>query len=678
MDNGSTHDTLRSVAEEFPEIEFLWLNENLGVAGGRNAGIRQVLQCHPDYILFLDNDTLVAPDFLTHLIARISSDVNIGAVQPKIYFAQPRDRICSFGGKYYPRISHYRHPASGHLDSPHTQIASEIDIVSGCAGLFRAEVFHQVGLIDETYSPYCHEDVDWSLRLRRAGYRLMAEPKAVIWHRVSSSAVANGPKLKELTKAHMLFLRFHTRFYDLPLSIGWVSLHVLRRYLLPVVAARDWTAVKAIFHGIFLGLAQGYRPIQWPAQTPRDESTVRTSPNSPIRVTKRILLGGVLAPFDSGPTRVYETLLRSRFAEHYDVRFLDMQFARDISDFERLRLRKVLRLMRCLLTMFVWLARERYDAVCIPLSTNRNAFLKDSMFLWIGFVFRTPVVVFEHGTNIPALYQRSKCIMRWVMRTTLRRVTKFIVLGENLKFNFEPFVPSDRIVSVYLGIESFAQSRPPRTSRVAGRPTTVLFLSTLVEAKGIIVFLEALARILPNRRDVNCLIAGGWGWDSAKLKPIIHQFLAREYARGTVSLLGVVKGEDKVRAYDQADILVFPTLADASPHVILEALRAGLPIIASNIGAIPELVKYNLNGIICEPGDIVDLTTKMAYLLDYPEVRERMSQNNLVRFQSLFTADKFADRMISVFQSVFQQTSKEVSSVAESDQSLENIETVHT
>jgi GT2 family glycosyltransferase/glycosyltransferase involved in cell wall biosynthesis len=663
VDNGSTDNSLPPVAQEFPQVDFLWLKRNVGVAAGRNAGVREVLGHQPAYVLFLDNDTLVAPDFLTRLVGRMNSGLGIGAVQPKIYFADPPDRICSFGGKFYPRISHYRHPQSGRYDSAKTQLAVDIDTVSGCAGLMRASVFHEIGLLDETYSPYCHEDVDWSLRMRKAGYRLMVEPAAVVWHRVSSAPAANAEKLHELAKAHILFLRFHTRPLDRPLSMAWLCFHMARRYLFPLMARRDWRGAAGIFRGIWLGLKQPRLPIEPVSQGNRPTTCSDLAPSVCDRAKRRILLAGVLGPYDCGPSRVYETLLKSRLAESFQLRFLDLQFARNISDFERLRTGKFIRLMRCLLLMLYWLMRERFDAVCIPLSTNRNALLKDSLFLWVGALFGIPVVIFEHGTNIPALYQESGSILRAYMRATLRRASRCVVLAECLRFNFERFVPADRIVSVYLGIDTVPDQPRLRTEPTSGTKCRLLFLSTLVQAKGILVLLEALAGILRERPNIACVLAGGWGWDWEQVKPKVDQFLAQEPARSSVSRPGAVKGEAKLRVFREADIFILPTLADASPHVVLEAMRAGLPIIATNVGAIPELVNDGVNGLICEQANPRDLARKITYLVDRPALREQMSRNNLKRFENFFTAEKFALRMIDVFESVFLDTGEKIKTV---------------
>jgi len=659
VDNGSADDSLRQVAQQFPNVEFLWLKENLGVAGGRNAALREVLRSEPAYVLFLDNDTLVAPDFLTRLVARMNTNPQIGAVQPKIYFADPSNRICSVGGKLYPRISHYRHPGSGSCDSPRFE-STEIDIVSGCAGLMRARVFDTIGLLDETYSPYCHEDVDWSVRLRNAGYRLKVEPAAVIWHRVSSQPQSSAEKLEQLAKGHLLFLRFHTRFFDLPASIAWIGVHMSRRYVFPALARRDWKSAMAVFAGVWAGIRQQRRPIEKPPTSVEPARPKKSPAASSLAPEKKVLLVGVLGPFDSGPTRVYETLLRSQFVEHFRVRYLDLQFARNITDFERVRPQKFLMLLWYLLRTTYWLARDGCDALCIPLSTNRNAFLKDSLFAWLGFFFGVPVVVLEHGTNIPALYERSGWVVQWFMRATLGRVGRCIVLAECLKFNFESFLPPERIVPAYLGIDSLPNSCTFAERADTDDKVTVLYLSTLVESKGILVLLRSVPKVLSILKDVRFIFAGGWGWDSTEVKAEVDRFLCQENYANAVSFIGPVQGNEKLRVLQKANVFALPTLVDTAPLVLLEAMRSGLPIVATDVGAIPEIVLDGVNGLICGKGDSKDLAEKILYLAERPALRQRMSQENLERFEKLFTAEKFAGRMIDVFESVFAETTRGV------------------
>lgn len=663
VDNGSSDDSLRQVAGDFPRVEFLWLRENRGVAGGRNAGLRHVLANHPDHILFLDNDTLVAPDFLSPLLTRMNADLRIGAVQPKIYFADPPDRICSVGGKLYPRISHYRHPGSGQFDSERFQSAAEIDILSGCAALIRARVFGEIGLLDESFSPYCHEDVDWSVRLKTAGYRLWFEPAAKVWHRVSSRPQTSARKLRELSKGHVLFLRLHTRFFDLPASILWIGFHMSRRYLLPALLRKDWQSARAVFAGVWAGLRQERLPVpkisvnRQPGA--RQQSPAISPPQSPQK--KKVLLIGVLGPFDSGPARVYQTLLSSRFMDCLQVRYLDVQFARNVADFERVRPGKFLKLLGYLLCTVYWLTAGDYDALCIHLSTNRNAFLKDSLFAWLGFVFQVPVVVFEHGTNIPALYERGGRALRWLMRATLRRVARYVVLADCLRFNFEAFVSPDRILSVHLGISSLSATHPDIRQSGCLR---LLYLSALLQSKGLLVLLEALSKLLQCRKDLRCIVAGGWGKDSEVMRRRTEKMLSNRYLEEFVSLVGPVEGADKLNLFASADLFVFPTLADSYGIVLLEAMRAGLPIVATRVGAIPEILIEGANGLLCEAGNPEDLAEKILFLMERPALRQQISENNRKRFAQVFTAEKFAGRMIDVFNSVFAESNGRIKHAA--------------
>jgi glycosyltransferase involved in cell wall biosynthesis len=266
-------------------------------------------------------------------------------------------------------------------------------------------------------------------------------------------------------------------------------------------------------------------------------------------------------------------------------------------------------------------------------------------------------VVLEHGTNIPDLYKRSSRALQVFMNATLRRVARCIVLAECLKFNFESFLPSERIVSAYLGIDSNGEPDTFVEPTRAGEAVTLLFVSTLLESKGILVLLRALAKVLSTCKDVRVVVAGGWGWDSSKVRAEVDDFLSRKNHAESVSFIGPVQGKEKLRVFQEADFFVLPTLVDTAPLVLLEAMRAGLPIVATNVGAIPEILGDGINGFICERGNPLSLAEKILHLIEHPDLREQMSRNGLERFKKLFTSEKFAGRMIDVFESVFAERS---------------------
>jgi glycosyltransferase involved in cell wall biosynthesis len=412
-----------------------------------------------------------------------------------------------------------------------------------------------------------------------------------------------------------------------------------------------------VFSGLRLGMREERRPIEKPAGE-QPEFSRQNPPTVSPQPRKKVFLLGVLGPFDSGPTRVYEALLKSQFTQCFDVHFLDLRFATNVADFEKVRVAKFLRLAWYLWITFYELLRGGYSALCIPLSTNRNAFIKDALFAWIGFLFGVPVIILEHGTNIPALYDRSGTLVRWWMRSTLKRTARCLVLADCLKFNFEQFLPTTQVISVYLGIDELSVRHRQMKSGQKDQ-VTVLYLSTLVESKGILVFLEAISQVVKARDNIQFVVAGGWGRDETVVKSRVDEWLSADNLRSRVSFIGPVQGEQKMRVLLEADLFVLPTLLDTAPLVVLEAMRAGLPIISTDVGAIPEIVLDGQNGQICAKGNADQLAEKILYLADRPDLRQRMSQNNLRRFEDLFTTEKFASRMIDVFESVFIGENKE-------------------
>ena len=191
VDNGSSDGTAEAVREEFPGIELIETGENLGYTGGNNVGIRRALDLGAEYVLILNNDTIVAPGFVRELLAVASRSERIGFVSPKIYFMDPPDRIWFAGARYwawcgYGRMVGYREKDRGQYDQ-----VREIDRPCGCAMLVSRAVCREAGLLDPGLFLYVDE-VEWALRARRLGFRSYIAPGAKVWHKVSSSSGGEG------------------------------------------------------------------------------------------------------------------------------------------------------------------------------------------------------------------------------------------------------------------------------------------------------------------------------------------------------------------------------------------------------------------------------------------------------------------------------------------------------
>ena len=254
VDNGSHDGSSQRIKRNFPDVKLIESPQNLGVAGGRNLGVRETLEDDPDYVLFLDNDVVVDPDFLGELVNTAERDPAIGGVGPKIYYFDHPQMINHAVGRFYPRISHNRCGGSGELDLGQYDDQMEVDWISGCAGLFRRVLFDKVGFLDEVFSPYGPEDLDWSLRVRRAGYKLCFAPSARVWHKDSPGDNKTPTPIRNLVRGRVVILRKNTKSYDLPLPICFFIYKCLFEGTLRYLLKGDCPRARSIFEGLKEGI----------------------------------------------------------------------------------------------------------------------------------------------------------------------------------------------------------------------------------------------------------------------------------------------------------------------------------------------------------------------------------------------------------------------------------------
>ncbi|MDQ1275374.1 MAG: hypothetical protein QG610_947 [Euryarchaeota archaeon] len=184
-------------------------DKNYGFAEGNNIGIRFALNnLDPDYILLLNNDTVVDPYFLNEMIEVAENDSHIGVLGPTVYeYKSPRE-IQSAGAKIYWNkgevinlISH----KNKYPDGP-----EDVDCIIGCALLAKSELFYKIGYLNKDYFAYL-EETEWCVRAHKALYRIVYVPKGKIWHKGgATSNKITGFTLYHHTRNKFWFMRKHS------------------------------------------------------------------------------------------------------------------------------------------------------------------------------------------------------------------------------------------------------------------------------------------------------------------------------------------------------------------------------------------------------------------------------------------------------------------------------------
>jgi glycosyltransferase involved in cell wall biosynthesis len=283
-------------------------------------------------------------------------------------------------------------------------------------------------------------------------------------------------------------------------------------------------------------------------------------------------------------------------------------------------------------------------AVYVPISQERPAFYRDALFMLAARLARKPLVVHLHGGAFAEFYAGETKPMRAIIRQTVGRASLGIVLSEHLRPTLECVLPPERVEPVLIGVDVSTEPAPARTD---GK-FRVLFLSTLTEEKGILVFLEAVAAARRQQPQIVAEVAGPWyGKDTETRTRTLIEKLGLADA---VQFHGVVSGEMKSRLFASCDMLAFPTFyrLEGTPSVVIEAMAFGLPVLATRWRGIPDLVVEGETAILVDRPDPELLAQQLVLLFDDPELRRRLGEAGRHLYLERFTREAFGRRALAV------------------------------
>jgi len=203
VDNEYNFEKINKIKSDFNKVEFIESKENLGFVSANNIGIKYAIKNKFDYVMLLNNDTEVNKKFLTPLLNSFQNDNSLGAVQPLIMNYNNRGKVWNAGG-YLNNF--FGFPYTNKLNNKKRQI----DWITGCCILLKTKVIKKVGLMDEHFFAY-YEDVDWSLRIKKLGYKLGIVESSVIFHHGTKSS--NNSNLEGNLSPFLHYLNIRNHIY---------------------------------------------------------------------------------------------------------------------------------------------------------------------------------------------------------------------------------------------------------------------------------------------------------------------------------------------------------------------------------------------------------------------------------------------------------------------------------
>ncbi len=187
VDNNSQNNSVQILKNKAKEINLILSNENTGFTGGNNIGIAYARKINAEFIFLLNNDTLIEKLAIEELVLASKAHNKVGIFTPKIFFHPDRHLIWSAGTVYDRKKLMGMNFSYKRNDNSELDEIRDLDYAVGCALLIRSSVIQKIGALTEDYFA-TWEDVDFGLRAKEAGFRILYVPSSTIWHKESSSS----------------------------------------------------------------------------------------------------------------------------------------------------------------------------------------------------------------------------------------------------------------------------------------------------------------------------------------------------------------------------------------------------------------------------------------------------------------------------------------------------------
>ncbi|MBP7950068.1 MAG: glycosyltransferase family 4 protein [Verrucomicrobiales bacterium] len=354
---------------------------------------------------------------------------------------------------------------------------------------------------------------------------------------------------------------------------------------------------------------------------------------------QRVLFVAPVPPPVHGAAYAMQFLLTGRVADEFRLLHVDSRFTEDVGALQKFSFNKLTRLFRYCWQIAKHSLSGRAKSVVLTPTFYFKPFLKDAVFVWLCWLLRRRITAWIHMDFRAMKYDALPRWGRWFVKTTLRRCERVVVPAERLIAFMPRWIANDRLWALPNGLPDHP-AFPPRSAD--SRPLRVLYLSNIEDNKGWRTFLEAVRTVGREFPGTEFVLHG---------RPIlgvtddaVRTEIARDDLNGCLRWLGPVLGDEKWNAFATADLFCFPSWHEAFPLAILEAMCAGLPVVTSEVGGVPDAVVAGEGGIIVPPRDAAALADGLRRLLSDGALRGRMGRFNRIRWEQHYTVEAYRAR----------------------------------
>jgi len=325
-----------------------------------------------------------------------------------------------------------------------------------------------------------------------------------------------------------------------------------------------------------------------------------------------ILMLGASLKYPGGMTEVVRSYAAAGMFDVWPVRYISTYEGRSFSA-------KLWPWLAAIATVLALLLRRRVALIHVH-SAAYGSFWRKSVICALAFAFRVPYLVHLHDGRLPAF--RRDCgaaALAW-LRFVLRNAARVVVLTRRWRDEVLSIEP--RASTTIIGNPVPVPACLPPLARPARK---LLFLAWLHKDKGILDLIAALPQILRRVPEAELVIAGGGG-ATCQTPAQLRDFAAALGVDHALRFAGWVDGARKQELLREVDVFVLPSYCEALPVGLLEAMAAGVPVVASRVGGIPDVVAHEVSGLLIDPGDARALAQAIVAMLTGDALRQGLRE----------------------------------------------------
>ena len=326
----------------------------------------------------------------------------------------------------------------------------------------------------------------------------------------------------------------------------------------------------------------------------------------------------------------------------FECRYINPSASRVVAEVGKVSIRKIFFLVSHIMSVVYTIITFRPDLCYYTPTSSGWGVFRDMMMILLLKLFKRKIILHLHNKGV------SECSGNMLYNFAYKRMfsgVKVILLAKELYPDVDKYVSKKNLYICPNGIPSSNHQYKKRNS--IHNPYTFLFLSNMIETKGVLDVIRACGMLKKHGLIFKCNFVGRWSTVTAER---FNQVADQNDVSMQVEYKGPKYGNEKTEELKYADALVFPTYYPGETFglVLLEAMEYGLPCISSIVGGIPTVVDNGVTGFLIEPMEVEKLADKMKWLIQNPEIGMDMGDMGHKRFEEKFTLQIFEQNLASI------------------------------